>query len=101
LYLTEAIAYYNLGAAYEHLGASRLDDAVRSYEIAEQIAKLHLPEGHPLGKTIHESLMKAQGRAKFNQTSHMMRGLIRKERAVKFQMKRELPHQQAFSKVED
>jgi hypothetical protein len=92
--LTEAIAYYNLGASYEHLGSTKLDEAVRSYEIAEQIAKLHLPEGHPLGKTIHESLLKAQGRAKFNQTSHMMRGLIRKERAVKFQMKRELPHEQ-------
>jgi hypothetical protein len=25
LYLTEAIAYYNLGASYEHLGSSKLD----------------------------------------------------------------------------
>ena len=66
LYLTEAIAYYNLGASYEHLGSIKLDDAVRSYEISLQIAKLHLPQGHPLSKTIQESLLKVQGRAKFN-----------------------------------
>ena len=49
LYLTEAIAYYNLGASYEHLGGAKLDEAIKSYEIAAQIAQLHLPQGHPLG----------------------------------------------------
>jgi hypothetical protein len=68
---------------------------VKSYEIAAQIAKLHLPIGHPLGKTIHESLLKAQGKVKFSQTTSMLRGLLRKERAVKFQMRRELPHKAA------
>jgi hypothetical protein len=29
LYLTEAIAYYNLGAAYEHL--QKMEQAVKSY----------------------------------------------------------------------
>jgi hypothetical protein len=32
--MTEAIAYYNLGASYEHLGGSKLQQAVKSYEIA-------------------------------------------------------------------
>jgi tetratricopeptide (TPR) repeat protein len=34
LYLTEAIAYYNLGASYEHLDGSHLEKAVQSYSIA-------------------------------------------------------------------
>lgn len=50
---------------------------------------------HPLGKTIQDSLLKAQGKIKYSQTTSMLRGLLRKERAVKFQMKRDVPHKAA------
>lgn len=56
LFQTEAIAYYNLGASYEHIGG--LEAAIKSYEIAASIVHVRFPPGHPLGKTIGESLEK-------------------------------------------
>ena len=57
IYLTEAIAYYNLGASYEHLGGDKMEDSIKCYDIAWQISKAHLPKGHPLRKTIEDSLV--------------------------------------------
>jgi len=77
LYLTEAIAYYNLGASYEHLGESQLDASIKSYEIANSIAKLYLPRNHPLGKKIDDSLAQVNQRVhKINQM-HLQRSNIR------------------------
>lgn len=81
--MTEAIAYYNLGASYEHLGGSKLQQAVKSYEIAQTIAVIHMPKSHPLIGTIADSLKKVYGKLKFQQTTHMLRGIIRNEKSVK------------------
>ncbi|CDW80733.1 tpr domain containing protein [Stylonychia lemnae] len=80
LYLTEAIAYYNLGASYEHI--LKVEQAVKSYQIAQQIYKIHLGDNHPLSITIEESLRKAQEKKKFSETSHIIRQFMRKEKAT-------------------
>lgn len=87
LYMTEAIAYYNLGASYEHLGGQKLQQALKSYEIAQTIAHIHMPHNHPLIATISDSVKKVQGRLKYNQTTHMLRGIIRFEKSVKNHMR--------------
>ncbi len=53
LFLTEAMAYFNLAASYEHL--NKYESAIKSYEIAKHIALLHLGDHHPLYATISEN----------------------------------------------
>lgn len=42
-----------------------------------------MPAGHPLSRTIEESLLKVEGRAKMRETQKVVRGMVRREGAVK------------------
>lgn len=57
-----------------------------------------MPQGHPLCKTVQESLEKVKERAKYTQTAHMMRGLIRREKAVRFTRRKEFQQTVTHSK---
>ena len=61
--MTEAIAYYNLGASYEHL--SNNEKALKAYNLSLEIAKIHLGKDHVLTNTIFDSLEKAKDKFKF------------------------------------
>lgn len=56
LYLTEAIAYYNLAASYEHI--QQMKDALKAYLIANEIARKHLGPDNHLTTIIAENLKK-------------------------------------------
>ena len=78
--MTEAIAYYNLGCSYEHMLLK--EKAIKSYSLALEICKIHLGRHHPLTVTIEDSLEKAQSKQKQQNTSHILRNYLRKERAT-------------------
>ncbi len=60
LYMTEAIAYFNLAASFEHL--QQVQKAVKSFEVALEIAKVHLGKAHSLTKTIEDNLAKVHSK---------------------------------------
>ena len=63
MYLTETIAYFNLGASYEHI--NKMEKAIKSYQIALEIGKLKLGENHALTQTITDNLNKAREKEKY------------------------------------
>lgn len=75
-----------------------MENAVTSYDIAAQIARINMPAGHPLIGTIEDSLKKARGKLNYSQTTHIMRNLIRNEKAVKHLMYKEQPKANALDK---
>ena len=64
IFLTYAIANYNLGASLEHMNS--LPDAIASYKKALSIAEEHLGPEHALTSTIKENQEKAQQKLKMN-----------------------------------
>jgi hypothetical protein len=75
-----------------------MENAVTSYDIAAQIARINMPAGHPLIGTIEDSLKKARGKLNYSKTTHIMRNLIRNEKAVKHIMYKEQPKANALDK---
>ena len=78
--MTEAIAYFNLAASFEHL--QQIPKAIKSYEVALEIAKVHLGKNHGLTHTINDNLDKVQSKQKSQETAHMLRNFMRKEKAT-------------------
>lgn len=54
IYITESIAYFNLGVNQEHL--KKWADALRFYNLALKVTEIHLPKGHALNATIEGHL---------------------------------------------
>ena len=64
LFLTHAIAYYNLGASLEHM--TNLNEAIESYQVALKIAESTLGEEHALSRTIRDNMIKAEEKKRSN-----------------------------------
>jgi len=80
VFMNVAIAYYNLGANYEH--TQKQNSAIMSYKVALDHAEKYLDGEHSLIGLIKENLAIVEEKLKLAQTSHLMRDYIRKEKAT-------------------
>ena len=78
--MSVAIAYFNLGASYEHIQEPK--SALQAYKTAKDISVSHLGETHALSIAIIENLEIVDKKQRFNETMHIMRDFKRREQAT-------------------